>query len=142
MSAERAAELFMRGYNCAQAVAGGYAKEAGLSEEQALAMSACFGAGIAGRRELCGALSGALMILGLVKEWNKPDSKIAAYREAKAFIEEFSAEFSSARCADLLDIAKARYGETPMARTEEYYKTRPCVLLVQYASGLLDSRLK
>lgn len=141
MSVQRASELFLKGYNCAQAIAGAYASKVGLTEEQGLKMSACFGAGVAGTREMCGVLSGALMILGLAKGWDKSDSKVEAYRQAKLILAEFEREFSTVKCRDLLTISKARFSDTPSERNAEYYKSRPCLGLVEYAADLLEKYL-
>lgn len=138
---ERARELFLSGYNCAQSVAGAFADRVGLTEKQVLAASSCFGAGICSTRGMCGAVSGALMILGLKKGWYNPDSKAEAYKEGKAFIDEFTKEFTTYNCLDLLTVSKARFADTPMERTPEYYKARPCLGLVEYAAELLEKYL-
>lgn len=138
---EKARELFLAGFNCAQAVAGAFADCVGLTEQQALGVSSCFGAGICSTRGVCGAISGALMILGLKKGWDHPASKTEAYAEGKKFIEEFNAEFTSFNCAELLSISKARFADTPMERTPEYYKSRPCLGLVEFAAELLEKYL-
>ena len=52
---DRAVELFKSGYNCSQSVVTAFADLYDLTEEQALRISACFGAGIGGMRETCGA---------------------------------------------------------------------------------------
>ncbi len=63
--AERAAELFQKGYNCSQSVIGAYAEELGVPEETALRMAAGFGGGIGRCGEACGALTGGVMVVGL-----------------------------------------------------------------------------
>ena len=56
-----------KGYNCAQSVAGAFADLTGLSMEQILAVSGGFGGGVGGTHsELCGAVSGAVLVLSLV----------------------------------------------------------------------------
>ena len=61
-----ARELFLAGYNCAQSVAGAFWQELGVTRQQALAMSAGFGAGFARLRETCGAVSGMVMVMSAV----------------------------------------------------------------------------
>jgi C_GCAxxG_C_C family probable redox protein len=63
--AERAADLFQKGYNCAQSVVGAYAAELDVSEDVALRMAAGFGGGLGRCGEACGALTGAVMVIGL-----------------------------------------------------------------------------
>ena len=55
---EEARELFLKGYNCAQAVAGAYAKEMGMDFDTVVQMVSSFGGGMGRMREVCGAVSG------------------------------------------------------------------------------------
>lgn len=61
---EKANALFKRNFHCSQAVLAAFSEELGLTEEQALKLGACFGSGMR-KGEVCGACSGALMVLGL-----------------------------------------------------------------------------
>ncbi|MBO7635180.1 MAG: C_GCAxxG_C_C family protein, partial [Paludibacteraceae bacterium] len=61
----KAVELFKSGYNCSQSVVGAFADEFGLTEEQALKVSASFGGGIGRMRETCGAACGMFLLAGL-----------------------------------------------------------------------------
>lgn len=56
--AQRAKALFLEGYNCAQAVAGAFAPEMGLSVDAAARLASGFGGGMGRMREVCGAVSG------------------------------------------------------------------------------------
>ena len=141
MSVDKARELFLSGYNCAQAIAGGFSDKVGLEESKALSLSSCFGAGIAATRGLCGALSGAMMILGLVKQYDKPDDKAKAYADGKKLLSDFKEEFSSTQCCELLTVCKARYADTPSERTPEYYRARPCVAIVEFVANWLTDNL-
>lgn len=62
---EKAHQLFLAGYNCSQAVLCAFCEDVGLNETVARAISSSFGGGMGRLREVCGALSGAFMILGL-----------------------------------------------------------------------------
>ena len=61
---EKAAELFSQGFNCAQSVFAVFAEKYGISQELALKIGCGFGGGMR-NAEICGAVSGALMVLGL-----------------------------------------------------------------------------
>lgn len=78
-----------KGYNCAQSVAGAFADLTGLSMEQILAVSGGFGGGVGGTHsELCGAVSGAVMVLSLVNPYTDcgdPAAKRNVYAIAKEF---------------------------------------------------------
>ena len=60
---EKALEYFRRGFHCSQAILASYADLCGLTKKQALKLGACFGSGMR-KGEVCGACSGALMVLG------------------------------------------------------------------------------
>ena len=62
----KAAELFLGGYNCAQAVAVAFCDVTGLEEKQAARMASAFGGGMGRMREVCGAVSGMMLILSLL----------------------------------------------------------------------------
>ncbi len=91
---KRAGELFESGYNCAQSVAGAFAEKFETPLELVTKIASSFGGGIAGRREMCGAVSGMLIAIGLAKgdyDKDSPEAKQAHYafcREAMAKFEE------------------------------------------------------
>ena len=62
---EKALKYFTDKFHCSQAVLAAYADECGITEEQALKLGACFGSGMR-KGEVCGACTGALMVLGLL----------------------------------------------------------------------------
>lgn len=138
---EKALELFMSGCSCAQAVAGAFATEMGMTEEKAKSVSACFGAGVCSTRQLCGALSGGLMVLGGAEGWHDVRDKALAYQEGKKLLDDFTVRFGTTVCFDLLTKAKAVFGESPMARDEAYYKARPCAVFVAFVSEWLEGYL-
>ncbi len=142
MGVNRCKELFMAGHNCAQAVAGGFAEEMGISEEKAMALSSCFGAGICATRNICGAVTGGLMVLGCVEGKISAEEKKAIYEEGREMMEEFSDKFSTVICKELLEKAQARFEGSPLARTEEYYKARPCLLFVEEMAKMVEKRIK
>ncbi len=62
---EKALHYFADKFLCSQAVLAAYAEKCGITEEQALKIGSCFGTGMR-KGEVCGACSGALMVLGLL----------------------------------------------------------------------------
>ena len=64
MKKENIAELFMKGIDCSQVVAGEFAEELGITQEEAYKMAAGFGGGM-GIGETCGAVVGAMIVLGM-----------------------------------------------------------------------------
>ena len=102
---EQAKDLFLSGYNCAQSVVLSFADDLKFSKELAQKMAAGFGAGMGRQQETCGAVTGAIMILGLIKgeEVNNNDElKNAAYASVKELTREFVAEYKTTKCLDLI----------------------------------------
>ena len=139
--AEKAKKLFKEGYNCSQAVLGAWCEELDMSFDMAMRLSQSFGGGMGRMREVCGACTGAFMVLGL--KYGTPDAtdgqaKKELYEIVQKFAGRFKEEngFDSIVCRDLLGLPGASVPK-PAERTDEYYKKRPCVELVGISAGLL-----
>ncbi len=131
---EQAVELFKTGACCSQAVFCAYADDFGMDAETAMKVSAGLGGGVGRLREVCGAVTGATLVLGLKYG---PD-KAAVYPHVQEFAARFKAECGSIVCRELLEGVGATTGGAPEARTEGYYKKRPCAELVRLAAKLVD----
>lgn len=137
---ELAVSLFKEGYNCSQAVVAAYADMYGFTREQALKMAASFGGGIGRMRKTCGAACGLFMLAGLetgCTDGKDRDGKEANYKLVQQLAEEFKKRNGSITCAELLGLDKsAPTPTTPEARTNEYYKKRPCSKMVEEAARI------
>lgn len=101
---EQVAKDFETGFDCSQVVADYFAEEMGLSAENARKVSACFGGGCA-RGGTCGAVVGAMMVLGM--KYGQYDADHMEQKETMArkqgeFFAAFSKEYGSSLCRDLL----------------------------------------
>lgn len=98
---------FYNGYNCAQSVLSVFAEELGISKDACLKLASPFGSGIAYMQETCGAVSGALMAIGLKYGRGKDgtiEDKELAYDMSRHFIEEFKkTTFGTICCRELMD---------------------------------------
>ena len=132
---EKAVELFKAGCNCSQAVFAAFADELRLEESLAIQISLGLGGGVGRMRQVCGAVSGAALVLGMR---HGPD-KSAAYHAIQNFCADFSKECGSIVCRELLQSEHdAQVGGSPEPRTPEYYRKRPCADLVRLAARLLE----
>lgn len=141
---EKAAELFKKGYNCAQAVAAAFCEETGLSEEQTAKLVSGFGGGMGRMREVCGAVSGMVFVLSALEGYSDPnekDGKRDLYATIQRLADKFKEKEGSLICRDLLKGTGADASPTPDERNAEYYKTRGCVGCVECAAGILDEYL-
>ena len=139
--AEKAEKLFKEGYNCSQAVVGAFSDKLSLDKETLMKLSSSFGGGMGRLREVCGAVSGMFVVLGLIKGYNSPDDndgKKAHYENIQALAKEFEEENGSIICRELLGLSVKKEEPTPEKRTEEYYKKRPCVEMVKSAVAILE----
>ena len=135
----KAAELFLSGYNCAQAVAVAFHEELGLTEKQAARMASAFGGGMGRMREVCGAVSGMLMVLSYVYGYDTPGddiSKKRLYGQVQALAAGFRAENGSIICREILKNPPSDPNPTP--RSAEFYAQRPCARMVMTAARLLE----
>ena len=143
--ADKAVQFFKEGYNCAQAVFAAFADRYGIEPELALRLSASFGAGMGRMREVCGTVSGMMLVSGLetgAVDGSDREGKAANYAEAQALADVFRKENGSIICRELLGL-EPKSGQTspvPEERTEKYYKKRPCVELVRCAAEILEER--
>ena len=141
---ERAEQNFRRGYNCAQSVVLAFGDVTGLDEHTAAMLSSSFGGGMGRLREVCGAVSGALTVLGLVQGYADPDdpnAKKAHYHRVQEFARSFREKNGSIICRELLSGVQTVGGSDPEQRTEAYYKKRPCPALCRCAAEILDEML-
>lgn len=120
--AERAEELFRDGYNCAQAVLLAYADELPIDESAAAAISSPFGGGMGQLREVCGAFTGALMVLGCLRGDTDPkdrNGRKAVYADVRRIAEIFESKHGSLICGELLGLREpcpAADGSKPQIR--------------------------
>ena len=141
--AERAEVLFKAGYNCAQSVIGAFDGETGLDFESAMKLAASFGGGMGRLREVCGALTGLFMVVGLQKGYCLPDDhegKTAHYQLVQDLAKQFREQYGSLLCRDLLQLEEKVSDPTPEIRSTDYYRRRPCLEYVRFAAGLLDQQ--
>ncbi|HVP94306.1 MAG TPA: C-GCAxxG-C-C family protein [Methanoregulaceae archaeon] len=103
--ADEAVACFFRGFSCSQAVFLCYAKESGLDSRTALKLSCGFGAGIARTGEICGAVSGAIMVIGLRHGRDTVEDKDArdtTYKIVQQFLASFAERNGSVNCRELI----------------------------------------
>ena len=141
--ADAALSLFMQGYNCAQAVFAAFAPVLELQEADALRVSMGLGGGVGRMREVCGAVSGAAMVLGALYGGDDSKDKTAAYTAVRRFADTFRAHHGAIVCRELLQ-KRIDEPESPQAseRNAQFYATRPCARLVYDAAQIVEEMLR
>lgn len=141
--AETAVSLFREEFNCSQAILATFGPQNKLDCELALKIATPFGGGIARMGDLCGAVTGAIMVIGLStgmggdKDFSKKDR---AYHLANQFIERFNEKNKSFRCRELTGCDWNTPEGKQSAKERDVINTI-CVKLVRDAAEILESML-
>ena len=145
---DRARELFREGYNCSQAVTLAFADELearGISKEMAAGLASSFGGGLGRLREVCGCVSGMALVCGALEGYTDPKAAVEKqdhYKKIQELVTTFKNENGSYICRELLAGINTDTNPVPEARTESYYKKRPCAELAACAADILERHLK
>jgi len=142
MSKADAALKFHENYNCAQSVLAAYAADYGLELDKALSIAVGFGAGMGRVQETCGAVTGAIMVLGLSSHFKEEDARPkinAVYAKVHRFIDEFAKEKGTARCRDLLNCDLST--EEGQKFFKEHKLRENCLGYVRFCCEMLDKYL-
>lgn len=142
--ARQAKDFFNQGYNCAQAVAAPFAQEMGLPLDTVVALASGFGGGMAGMRQMCGAVSGMFLVMGQLQGRYSPDdpeAKKAHYAKLRAMAEHMEQRYGSLICGELLKLNDIAVQADPSVRDDEYYAKRPCGRYVEACAGILEEEL-
>ena len=139
----KAAELFLEGYNCAQAVVLAFEDITGLERSFAAKMVSSFGGGMGRLREVCGAVSGMFLVAGLLYGYDTAGDD-ASKKKHYALVQHLAAKFreqaGSIVCREILKNPPSDPNPTP--RTAEFYQTRPCAAMVLWAGRILDEHIQ
>lgn len=141
---ERAAALQTSGSACSQAVFAAFAEDFGLDAATAHRLATGLGAGFGRQQRLCGALSGAALVLGLALGNEKGEdltAKEKTYAAVSAFVDDIKAEFGAADCRDLLEGLDLREAAGKAAFKERGLSDRVCKPIVRRCVELLEERL-
>lgn len=140
---EYAAELFCKGYSCSQSVLVAFCDMTGLEPEFAARFSSSFGGGIGRMREVCGAVSGMMMVAGLLYGYEVPgDDSVKAehYARVQQLAGAFREKAGSIICREILKNPPS--DPNPSPRTEEYYRIRPCARMAALAAGVMEDYIR
>jgi len=143
-NSELAVEIFTNGFNCTQAVFSSHSENYGLDTTFAKKIGGAFIGGIANNGEVCGAVVGALMLIGL--EYGQyiegdVDSKQKTIKKTNDFLQKFKKEYGSIICRDLLKYDISKEEEAQKARESGIFKTL-CPVLVKKSVELFEEILE
>lgn len=140
---EDAVALFRQGFSCSQAVLAVFAPDFGLDREMALRISQGFGAGIGYSDDICGAVSGAIMVIGLRYGRTEAQDKTAkekTYTEVGEFLRRFKQCNVSAECTKLLGYNLSDPQQVAQAKKDQAVMAR-CPALVRDAVEIVETMI-
>jgi C_GCAxxG_C_C family probable redox protein len=141
---KQAVAYFKQGYNCSQSVFMAYSDMYGIEPEMAAKLATSFGGGMGRLREVCGAVSGMFLVLGMQYPFTDTKNKAAKntnYKAVQRTAKEFKSVMGSYICADLLKLKHEPQHPESSERNEVYYKTRPCARCVALAAEITGKEL-
>jgi len=105
MDNKRAIEYFKQGFNCSQAILATFGPKLGIGQEVSLKIATSFGGGMARQQHVCGAVTGAYMVLGLQHgKFREGDDepKEKTYKLVHEFNKKFIEMNGSIMCREIL----------------------------------------
>ena len=142
--AKEADSQFEKGYSCAPSVLSTYSEQFGLEKELALKIACGFGGGIGHTGKTCGAVTGAVMVIGLKHgqaDVNDEESRQETHKLVKEFIDEFTALHGSVECRELIGYDLSNPAELEAARASDT-RERKCRGFVHDAARILEDVLE
>ena len=140
---DKAVEYFNKDFNCAQSIFTTFSMELGIEEETALKLGTMFGGG-ARKGQMCGAVSGALMVLGLRyghHHCGNVEERMNAHAIAEEFMNRFISINGTVVCSELLGYNLSNPEEMKKIRELGLFKTT-CPAMVQSAALILEEMLQ
>ena len=140
---DEARRRFDKGFVCAQAVLSTYAEQFGLGKALALKIACGFGAGIGRMGKTCGAVTGAVMVIGLrygQVSLADADSREDTYRSVKEFTDRFRALHGSIECQELIHYDLSNSDELKLARESGVFQSK-CSGFVYDAARIVEDVL-
>jgi C_GCAxxG_C_C family probable redox protein len=140
---DSAVECFMNRFNCSQAVFSSHCEKYGINKEYAYKIGSAFGGGMGHLGEICGAVAGAMMLIGLkYGKYKKDDmdSNNITYKNVKEFTEAFKAKHGSIKCTDLIGFNLSNDDELSKANGSGVFR-KICPELVRDAVEIVEKYL-
>jgi C_GCAxxG_C_C family probable redox protein len=141
---EKASSTFNAGYNCSQSVLIVYAEKFGMDNITAIKLASGFGGGMARMQEICGAIAGGLMTLGLAYSHEQEDpatNKERVYHFINLFIQKFKEKHGTIKCRELLN-CDLNTEEGQAYYNENKLQQNVCANCVKDAVEILDDFLE
>ena len=143
MSRDRVAQAlacFDKGFNCAQSVVSTYCEPLGVERQTAHRLASAFGGGLARTGRTCGAVAGALMVIGLTDGYTAGDDQVGKQQTiglAREFFRRFVARHGSIACKELIHCDLGTPEGMAEAVEKKYFREL-CPAFVRSAAEVLE----
>lgn len=141
---EIAATKFKEGYNCAQSVIYSFCDELNLDKDTALKIACGFGGGMGRKQEVCGAITGGIMVLGSKHGRGENDeSEVMSenYKKVSELLELFEKKHGTYICRNLLNNCELQTDEGQQRFKDNDLKSKVCIPCVQSVVEILEKIL-
>jgi C_GCAxxG_C_C family probable redox protein len=136
-----AAEIFLKGYNCAQSVFYAFREEVGLNENTSLKIACGLGAGMGRKEEVCGAVTAGILVLGMLHGRGSKDKQKCTeltYKKTRQLMDLFAEKHGSYICRQLLDGCDLTTKEGHSRFTKKDMRNAVCKCCVQSAVAIIE----
>ncbi len=126
---EIAVSKFLDGYNCAQSVFYSFCEILKMDKNIALKISSGFGAGMGRKGEICGAVTGGIMVIGSkFGRGEKDDQSFSetTYRKTIELMDSFTRKYQTCLCRQLLNGCDLTTEEGRKQFKEKYFRNKIC----------------
>jgi len=142
--AEKAKKQFDKGFSCAPAVFSAYSEQLGLAEELALKIACGFGGGIGRTGRTCGAVTGAVMVIGLKHgqaDVTDEESRRETHELVRKFMDKFTKLHGTIECRELIGYDLSDPAELKLARKNKVFENK-CGGFVYDSARILEDVLR
>ncbi len=141
-NSERAISKFAGGYNCAQSVFYAFHEDLGMDPDTALKIACGLGGGMGRQGEVCGAVTGGILVLGLKHGRGEKEDKTATeatYARTKELMDQFARRHGSCLCRQLLNGCDLTTEEGRKSFAENELSNKVCKPCVQSVVEILET---
>ncbi len=139
---ERAVAKFVSGFNCAQSVLFSFCDDLGVDTDNALKLACGFGAGMGRKEEVCGAVTGGIMVIGAKYGRGENDERKATevtYAKIRELMDQFAQQHGTYICRELLNGCELTTEEGQKVYLDGDYFNRICKPCVKSVVEILES---